>query len=416
MSLISGLIQKSLKKGLKNNMKKPALIGGKPTRKKFLLAFKPAIGKEEIKEVVDTLRSGWITTGPKTQKFEELIKDYVGCKHVIAVSSCTHALHLSLVASGIGPGDEVITTPFTFCSTVNVILHQGAKPVLADIKKDTFNIDPKEIEKKITKKTKAIIPVHYAGQSCEMDEILRIAKKHNLIVIEDAAHAIGSKYKGRNIGTIGNFTCFSFYAAKNLSTAEGGAVCLKNDKIAEKIKVLSLHGISKDAWKRYSAAGSWYYEVLYPGYKDNMTDIQASLGIHQLKKLEKLFRQKQKIANFYKKSFESMPEITPPKVLKNLRHVWYLYPILINNDLLKIDRAEFIEALKAENIGTSVHFIPIHMHPYYKKKFGFKKGDFPNTESVYERIISLPIHSKMTLKDAKDVVGAIKKIINYYKK
>lgn len=397
-------------------MLRPAVVGGKPTRKNFLLPFKPAIGKEEIKEVVDTLKSGWITTGPKVKRFEEMLKNYIGCKNVIALSSCTHALHLSLVASKIGPGDEVITTPFTFCSTANVILHQGAKPVFADIKLDTLNIDLKEIEKKISKKTKAIIPVHYAGQPCEMDEILKIAKKYNLTVIEDAAHAIGSRYRGRMIGTIGDFTCFSFYAAKNLTTAEGGAVCLENDELAEKIKILSLHGINKDAWKRYSAAGSWYYEVSYPGYKDNMTDIQASLGIHQLRKLERFFQKKEKIVNFYQKSFKSVPEIILPKILKEVRHTFYLFPVLINIDLLKINRAQFIEALKAENIGVSVHFIPVHLHPYYKKTFGFKKGDFPNTEYVYEKIISLPIHSTMELGDAKDVVLAVSKIINYYKK
>lgn len=385
-------------------------------RKKFLLPFKPAIGQEEIKEVIDTLKSGWITTGPKVHRFEEAIRKYTGSKHAIAVSSCTHALHLSLVALGIGPGDEVITTPFTFCSTVNVILHQGAKPVLADIRKDTFNIDPKEIEKLITKKTKAIIPVHYAGQPCQMAEIMKLAKKHKLKVIEDAAHAIGSEYKGKKIGRIGDFACFSFYAAKNLTTAEGGAVCLNDDKLAEKIKILSLHGISKDAWKRYAKGGSWYYQVLYPGYKDNMTDIQASLGIWQLKKLEKFFGKKDKIARFYGKSFENVPQITPQKVLSGMRHTWYLYPVLINIDSLKINRAEFIEALKAENIGASVHFIPIHFHPYYKKALGLKKGDFPNTEYVYERVISLPIHSTMSLADARDVVMAVKKIINQYKK
>lgn len=395
---------------------KPAIVGGKPTRKKFLLPFQPMIGKEEIKEVVDTLKSGWITTGPKVHKFEEMTKVYLGCKYAIAVSSCTHALHLSLVVSKIGQGDEVVTTPFTFCSTVNVILHQGAIPVFADIKKDTLNIDPKEIEKKITKKTKAIIPVHYAGQPCEMDEILKIAKKHNLIIIEDAAHAIGSKYNGRNIGTISDFTCFSFYAAKNLTTAEGGMICLNDNKLAEKLRMLSLHGMSREAWKRYSKGDSWYYEVLEPGYKCNMTDIQASLGIHQLRKLEKFFKIKEKIARFYESSFREMPEITVQKVKKGMRHARYLFPILINTDLLKINRNQLIEVLKAENIGTSVHFIPVHFHPYYKKTFGFKKGDFPNAEYVYERVISLPIHSAMELGDARDVVLAVKKIVNYYKK
>jgi len=273
-------------------MLKPAIIGGKPTRKKFLLPFRPTIEKEEIKEVVDTLKSGWLTTGPKVQRFEKMVREYIGCKEAIALSSCTAGLHLSLVAANIGSGDEVITTPFTFISTANVILHQGGRPVFVDIKKDTFNIDPLKIEKAITKRTKAIIPVHYAGQPCQMDEILKIAKRHNLVVIEDAAHAIGAKYKGKKIGTIGDYTCFSFYAAKNLTTAAGGMICLQDSKLARKLKILSLHGISKDAWKRYSSRGSWYYEVLQPGYKDNMTDIQASLGIHQLEKLERFIKKK----------------------------------------------------------------------------------------------------------------------------
>lgn len=397
-------------------MLKPAIIGGKPVRKNFLPPFRPNLGKEEIKEVIDTLKSDWITTGPKVNKFEEAIKKYIGCRETVAVNSCTEGLHLCLVAAGIKEGDEVITTPLTFVSTANVILHQGAKPVFVDIKKDTYNIDPSKIEKAITKRTKAIIPIHYGGQPCEVDKILKIAKKYNLVVIEDAAHAIGAEYKGKKIGTFGDFTVFSFYAAKNMTTAEGGMICLSDRKLAEKLKILSLHGISRDAWKRYSAKGSWYYEVLYPGYKCNMTDIQASLGIHQLRKLEKFINKKEKIAKIYRENFQKIPEITTPEVKNNVRTTWYLYPILINKDLLKIDRGQFIEALKAENIGTSVHFIPVHFHHYYKKKFNFKKGDFPNTEYVYERLISLPIHSAMSFKDVKDVIIAVKKIVNYYKK
>jgi dTDP-4-amino-4,6-dideoxygalactose transaminase len=321
---------------------------------------------------------------------------------------------LALVAAGVRQGDEVITTPFTFVSTVNVILHQGAKPVFADIDRETYNIDPSKIEQVITKKTKAIVAVHFAGQPCDMDEISKIAKKYNLILIEDAAHAFGSEYKEKKIGTISDFTCFSFYAAKNLTTAEGGMIVAKSDKMAEKIKILSLHGMSRDAWKRYLAGGSWYYEVIYPGYKYNMPDILASLGIHQLRKIEKFISKKEKIADIYKKELGFLGEIIIPKVKDKVRHSWYLYPILINQEFLKIKRDKFIEALKAENIGASVHFIPVHLHPFYKKKFGFKKGDFPNSEYVYNRIVSLPIHSAMSFNDAKDVVRAVKKIINYY--
>lgn len=332
-------------------------------RKDFLLPFKPKIGKEEIAEVVDTLKSGWLTTGPKTKKFEEELKKYIGCKNIIALSSCTAALHLALATLGIKEGDEVITTPFTFVSTVNVILHQGAKPVFVDIGREDYCIDADKIEKAITKKTKAIMPVHYAGRPCQMDKISKIAKKHKLAVIEDAAHAIGSEYKNRKIGTMSDFTAFSFYAAKNLATAEGGALCVKNDKLAKIARILSLHGMSKDAWKRYSSDGSWYYEVVFPGYKYNMTDIQASLGLHQLKKLDGFISKKEKIAKLYEEAFKNMPQIVLPKPELSIKHSWYLYPILINDKFLKINRNKFIEALKAENIGTSVHFIPVHMPP-----------------------------------------------------
>lgn len=393
-----------------------ALLGGKPVRGSFLPCFLPTIEQEEIDEVIDTLKSNWITTGPKTHQFEEMFREYVGCKHAIALNSCTAGLHLALVAAGIGEGDEVITSPFTFAATVNVIVHQGAKPVFVDIIPDTYNIDSGKIEAAISKKSKAIIPVHYAGQPCEMDEIMAIAKKYNLLVIEDAAHALSATYKGRKIGTIGDVTSFSFYATKIITTAEGGMVTTDNDELAEKIRLLSLHGISKDAWKRYSSEGSWYYEILYPGYKYNMTDIQASMGIQQLKKLDILQEVRQTIARLYTNTFKDMPEITEPYVDEQVQPTWHLYPILINTDRLKIDRNKFIEALKLENIGTSVHFIPIHLHPYYQEQFGFKRGDFPNSEYVYERIISLPLYPRMTEKDTEDVIAAVKKIVDYYRK
>lgn len=399
-----------------SKMSKLAILGGKPVRNDFLLPFRPTIGDEEINEVIDTLKSDWITTGPKTHKFEELFKEYIGSKNAIALNSCTAGLHLSLIVYGIGAGDEIITSPFTFAATANVITHQKAKPVFVDIEKDTYNINSDRIEEAVTDKTKAIIPVHYAGHPCEMDAILKIAKEYDLRVIEDAAHALGAVYKGRKIGTIGDLTSFSFYATKNLTTAEGGMVTTNDDKLAEKIRIMSLHGISKDAWKRYSSEGSWYYEILYPGYKYNMTDIQAAIGIHQLKKLEQMQKRREEVAKRYNDTFEDMPEIITPTVKRYVRHAWHLYPILINTDLLRIDRAKFIDALKAENIGTSVHFIPIHLHPYYRDRYGFKRGDFPNAEYVYEREVSLPIYPKMTDKDVEDVIVAVKKIVNYYGK
>jgi dTDP-4-amino-4,6-dideoxygalactose transaminase len=346
--------------------------------------------------------------GPKTIEFEKLIAKYTGAKYTIAVNSCTAALHLSLIALGIGEGDEVITTPFTFAATANVIIQVGAKPVFVDIKKDTYNIDPEEIKKAITPKTKAIIPVHYAGQPCEIDKIMKIAKKHNLFVIEDAAHAIGAEYKGRKIGTIGDLTCFSFYATKNMTTGEGGAITTNNKKLAEKIKILRLHGMSRDAWKRYSKRGSWYYEIKECGWKYNMTDIQAAMGIVQLKKLDKFIEIRRKYVQIYNRELSKIKGIITPYEMPNVKHVYYLYPILLKN----YDRDKFINKMTKNGIQCSVHFIPLHLHPFYRKKFGFKRGDFSNSEWVYEREVSLPLYPKMEEKDIKFIINAIKKIIN----
>ena len=379
------------------------------TRNIFLPFALPSIGDEEIEEVIDTLKSGWITTGNKTKKFEDNFKEYIGCNYAIAVSSCTAALHLALIVAGIGKGDEVITSPFTFAATGEVIVQVEGTPVFVDIKKDTYNIDPDKIEDAITSKTKAIIPVHFAGQPCDMDKILKIAHDHNLIVIEDAAHALGAKYKERPIGTIGDITTFSFYATKNLTTAEGGMVTTNNSEYAEKIRLLSLHGMSKDAWKRYGAEGSWYYEIMDAGYKYNMTDLQASLGIPQLAK----FDQFQKTRCAYAKQYTDELKgggITTPYISSEIDHAWHLYTILIDPDVMGLDRAQFIEALTSENIGTSVHFIPLHLHPYYRNIYGYKRGDFPNAEYIYDRILSLPLYPLMTPDDLNDVINAIKKI------
>lgn len=383
---------------------------GVEEEQQFIPVSSPLISEDEIAEVADTLRSGWLTTGPKVKRFEEEFAQYIGSKHAVAVNSCTGALHLTLVAAGIGQSDEVITTPFTFIATANVILHVGAKPVFVDITPDTFNIDVEKIEAAITPKTKAIMPVHYAGQPCEMDEILEIARKHNLLVIEDAAHAVAAEYKGRKVGTIGDVTCFSFYATKNLVTGEGGMVTTDDEELAEKIKILSLHGMSKDAWKRYTAAGSWYYEVIYPGYKYNMTDIQASLGLHQLKKLEMFQKRREKIAETYNEAFADLAAIETPSVKPYVKHAWHLYVIKLVPERLVIDRDRFIEALKAEKIGTSVHFIPVHLHPYYRETFGFKKGDFPVAEEMYERVISLPLYPKMSDEDVARVIEAVRNL------
>jgi UDP-4-amino-4,6-dideoxy-N-acetyl-beta-L-altrosamine transaminase len=376
-------------------------------KRKILSYFQPSIGKEEIKEVVNTLKSGWLTMGPKTLEFEELITKYTQAKNAIAVNSCTAALHLSLIVLGIKKDDEVITSPFTFASTGNVIVQVGAKPVFVDIKRDTFNIDPEKIKKAITSKTKAIIPIHYAGQPCDMKAIMKIAKDYSLFVIEDAAHAIGAKYKRKKIGTLGTTTCFSFYVTKNMTTGEGGIITTNDDKLAEKLRILRLHGISKDAWKRYTKKGSWYYEIEECGWKYNMTDIQAALGIHQIKKLNKFIETRRKYARMYNKELKRIGGIITPYEKSNIKHVYYLYPILLEN----YDRDKFIKKMAEKGIGCSVHFIPLHLHPFYKKKFSFKKGDFPNAEWVYEREVSLPLYPKMSKRDIYQVINTIKKII-----
>jgi UDP-4-amino-4,6-dideoxy-N-acetyl-beta-L-altrosamine transaminase len=369
-----------------------------------------SIDDDEIAAVVETLRSAWITTGPKTKLFEENFREYVGARFAIAVSSCTAGLHLALVAAKIGAGDEVITTPYTFASTASVIIHTGARPVLVDIADDDFNIDLDAIERAITPRTRAIIPVHFAGKPCKMDEMIAIANRHNLLVIEDAAHAVGAKYKDRKIGRVGDATVFSFYATKNLTTAEGGMITTDNEELAEKIRLLSLHGISKDAWKRYSAEGKWYYEILYPGFKYNMTDIQSAIGIGQLRKLDHAIELRESIAKHYTECFRDNSEIQTPPTVNGDRHAWHLYVIRLRGAVAD-KRDRFIEILNSEKIGTSVHFIPIHLHPYYRDQFGYKLGDFSNAENTYRRAVSLPLYPSMTHAEAERVVSVVKKTI-----
>ena len=381
------------------------------TRQEFLPYALPLIEEDDIAGVVDSLKSGWIAKGPKTMEFEHQFAEYVGAKYAVALNSCTAALHLSLVAAGIGEGDEVLTTPMTFAASANVVIHTGAKPVFVDIDPVTMNIDPKKIREKISSRTKAIIPVHMAGHPCEMDEIMAIAGEHNLFVLEDAAHAVYTQYKGKMIGSIGNATAFSFYATKNLVTGEGGMVTTNDEDLYNKIRVMSTHGMSRNAWNRYAEAGSWYYEILSPGYKDNMSDIMAGLGLSQLGKLERMQGIRQEIVDYYNAEFGDLPELEVPVELDYARHAWHLYIIKLNLDKLSIDRGKFIEALKEENIGTSVHFIPLHLHPYYRDTYGYEVGDFPVAEGVFKRIISLPLYPKMSRQDANDVVDAVRRVI-----
>ncbi|ACI18597.1 DegT/DnrJ/EryC1/StrS family aminotransferase [Dictyoglomus thermophilum] len=384
-------------------------------RNKFIPFSPPWIGEEEINEVVDTLKSDWITTGPKVKKFEEEFCRYFNSPSALALNSCTAALHTALVTLGIGPGDEVITTPMTFCASVNVIEHVGAKPVLVDVESDTLNIDPNKIESAITNKTKAILPVHYSGHPVELDTIYDIAEKYNLYVVEDAAHAIHAKYKGRFIGSSNNPVCFSFYATKNLTTAEGGMLT-GDPNFIERARIISLHGMSKDAWKRYSKEGSWYYEVVYPGFKYNMTDIQASIGLWQLNKLENFQRRRREIVNMYNSAFKDIEALRTPIERPEVEHSWHLYVLRLNLEMLRIDRNQFIEELKNRNIGTSVHFIPIHLHPYYRDKYGFKPNDFPVAYENYLKIISLPLYPRMSNEDVYDVIEAVIDVVKKYRR
>lgn len=398
--------------GAHSNQDLPAIEGGSPSR--FLVFGSPQIEQSEIDEVVDTLKSGWLGTGPKVSKFENLVKDYIGSEHALALNSCTAGLHLSLIVCGVGQGDEVITTPMTFAATANVIEHVGAKPVFADIKLPSMNIDPEEIEKKITKKTKAIIPVHLAGRPCEMDKIMAIAKKYKLKVVEDAAHAFGSEYKGKKIGTIGDLSVFSFYVTKNITTGEGGMVTTNNPDYAKKIELYALHGLSRGAWKRYSDEGFKHYLVEVPGYKYNMMDIQAAIGIHQFERFEENQKRREEIWKIYNEAFADLSLVTPADPEPNTKHGYHLYTILVDLKKLKADRETIQQALHAEGIGIGIHFISLHLHPYYKNKYKFKRGDFPNSEYVSDRTISLPFSAKLTDTDVKDVIRAVRKVFLYY--
>lgn len=384
----------------------------RPKRTKFLVFGKPFISEEEIAEVVDTLRSGWWGTGPKTELFEKKFSEYVGSKYALGVNSATAGLHLALKALDLKPGDEVITTPLTFVSTVNVIIHAGLKPVFADIDIKTWNIDPQEIEKKITPRTRAILPVHLHGRPADMDSILRLAKKHKLFIVEDAAHAVEAKYKGKKVGNIGDITVFSFYVTKNLATGEGGMITTNNEEWTKRMMVLRLHGLSQDAWKRYSVKHFTLYEAVEPGFKYNLTDIASSLGIHQLARIEKNWKRRQQIWNLYTKAFKNESLLTlPAPIEKDTRHAMHLYAIMVDINKLKMVRNEFVDRLIKNNIGSGVHFSPIHLHPYYSKTYGYKKGDFPNAEFVGERILSLPLGANLTDEDVKDVISAVKNIL-----
>lgn len=382
----------------------------------FLPFHKPYITDDEIYEVVDTVRSGWWTTGPKAKKFEVDFNSYIGSKYSVSANSWTAAAHLALEAIDLQKGDEVIIPAITFTATAEIICYFGAKPVIVDVDEDTFNIDPQKIEEAITNKTKAIIPVHYGGQPCDMDEITGIAKKKKLKVIEDAAHALPASYKGKRIGTLSDVTCFSFYATKTLATGEGGMLCTDNEEIAKRSSIMRLHGINNDAWKRYTSEGSWFYEVVAPGYKYNFTDIQAALGLAQLKKVEFLWKCRKDIKDVYNNNFSKNNFLELYKVKDDRESAYHLYPILLNLDMLKINRSQFIDELKELGIGSSVHFIPLYKHPFYRDTFQLNPNAFPVSEKIYPRLVTLPIWPGMQNDDINRVIDAVNFITQKFKR
>ncbi len=378
---------------------------------KFLVYGAPLIGEEEIDEVVSCMRSGWLGTGPKVAQFENDMKAYTGSSYAVAVNSCTAALHLSMLAAGLEKGDEVITTPMTFCATVNAIIHAGGTPVLADVDPATMNIDPAEVEKKITPRTKAILPVHFAGRPCDMDSLCKIAEKHNLKIIEDCAHAIETGYRGGKAGTFGDYGCFSFYVTKNVITGEGGMVITRREEDAARIKVLALHGMTKDAWKRFSDDGYKHYQVVEAGFKYNMMDVQAAIGIHQLARVEKAWERRREIWEAYNAAFRDMLVGIPAPVEPGTRHAYHLYTIMVDEEIAGISRDAFMQEMTRNNIGVGVHYLSIPEHPFYQDTFGWKPEEYPNAMGIGRRTVSLPLSAKMTDEDVADVIEAARRTV-----
>jgi len=381
---------------------------GAQKRERFLVYGAPALGPAETQAVLECLNSGWIGTGPRVAEFEEAFRSYRGAEAAIAVSSCTAALHLSLIAANLPPGSEVITTPLTFCSTVNAIIHAGLKPVLADVDPATFNIDPKRIEACLSDHTSAIVPVHFGGRPCEMDAITEIARSRGLVMIEDCAHAIESTYHGHKCGTIGEFGCFSFYVTKNVVTGEGGMVLTSDATLADRVKVLALHGMDRDAWKRFSDAGYKHYDVVGVGYKYNMTDLQAAIGIPQLARVEENWSRRRAIWEHYQEEFRDLPVTLPAPPAERTRHAFHLYTILVDEERGGVDRDAFISQLAERNIGAGVHYRSIPCHTAYQRLFGWSPANYPVSHAIGESTVSLPLSAALDDEDVTDVVAAVK--------
>lgn len=382
-------------------------------RKTYLPFARPTIDEQEIDAVVAALRSGWLTSGPKVREFEAEFAAAVDAESALAVSSCTAALHLSLLAHEIGPGDEVITSTMTFAATANVIEHVGARPVLVDVESDTLNLDPERVESAITDRTRTVIAVHYAGHPAELDTLRDLCESRGIHLIEDAAHSLPASFRGRKVGSGANLAAFSFYATKNLTTGEGGMLTGASD-LVERVRPLALHGMSRDAWKRYDKGGSWYYEVAAPGFKYNMTDTEAAMGLVQLHRLDEFRARRRAIVDTYGKAFAGHPALVIPVERTYVEHAWHLFPLRLEADALSIDRNGFIEELAKRNIGTSVHFIPVHKHPYYRDRYDYTASDFPVAEDAFGRIVSLPLDPALKDEDVADVIDAVLEVAIRY--
>lgn len=392
-----------------------AIHGGSPVRGTLLPYGRQSIDESDIQAVVETLRSDWLTTGPKIAEFEEAMAAWVGAKYAVSFSSGTAALHAAAFTAGLQPGDEAITSPLTFAATANCVLYQGATPVFADVVEDTLNLDPELVATRITARTKAILPVDYAGHPADLDSILQLADRHGLIVIEDACHALGAEYRGRRVGSAAHMTVFSFHPVKHLTTGEGGMVTTDNALFAETLRRFRNHGISSNARQRQNA-GQWHYEMVLLGFNYRLTDVACALGLTQLKRLEANLARRRQIAALYSSAFRNTPGVPSPRTRPDVHHAWHLYPIRLDLTKLSVGRAEVFQALRAENIGVNVHYIPVHRHPYYRDRFGYKGGEYPVAEAAYERLVSLPMFHGMSDSDVEDVVHAVGKVLAHFER
>ncbi|MBN2056711.1 DegT/DnrJ/EryC1/StrS family aminotransferase [bacterium] len=395
---------------------KPAIEGGQPVREAFLPFQRPWTGVEEEQEVIEAIRSGWMTMGPRTMEFEKRFAEFIGCAHAVAVNSCTAGLHLGMVINGVGVGDEVITSPITFASTANVIVHQGATPVFAEIEPDTLNIDAARIEERITERTRGIIPVDFCGHPCDMEQIHDLARRYGLFVVEDAAHAVGASYRDRSVGTLSPLTSFSFYATKNMTTGEGGMITTGDAGLADRCRQLRLHGMSLDAWKRYGGSGFKRWQVTAPGYKYNMTDLQAAIGLHQLKRLPGFNDIRRRYMDWYREKLRDLEEIEFLVEKEYAASSHHMCVLKIKTGLLRCDRNHLLDAMQAEGIGVGIHFEAVHLQPFYREAFGCKPGMLPAAEDIAARILSIPLYPRLEEKDLEDVAEAVRKLITFYRR